>query len=83
MHSTLIRAQHALAIVSACSQFSEGWELHLEGNYCSHESYSFVGFSLKPFSMVIYLQEKAYEESEKYKEGMYVLEKERTLRDGW
>jgi len=55
----------------------------LEGNYFSHQSYTFAGFSLKPFSMVIYLQEKAYEESEKYKEGMYLMEKERTVKDGW
>ncbi|OWM85628.1 putative yippee-like protein Os10g0369500 isoform X2 [Punica granatum] len=27
--------------------------------------------------------EKAYEESEKYKEGLYILEKERMLKDGW
>ncbi|CAO2842430.1 unnamed protein product [Amaranthus hypochondriacus] len=26
---------------------------------------------------------KAYEENEKYKEGMYILEKERILKDGW
>ncbi|XP_031398939.1 putative yippee-like protein Os10g0369500 isoform X1 [Punica granatum] len=29
------------------------------------------------------LHEKAYEESEKYKEGLYILEKERMLKDGW
>ncbi|XP_011004495.1 PREDICTED: putative yippee-like protein Os10g0369500 [Populus euphratica] len=27
--------------------------------------------------------EKAYEESQKYKEGMYILEKERMLKEGW
>ncbi|XP_044494942.1 putative yippee-like protein Os10g0369500 [Mangifera indica] len=27
--------------------------------------------------------EKAYEESQKYKEGMYILEKERMLKSGW
>ncbi|XP_057961164.1 putative yippee-like protein Os10g0369500 [Malania oleifera] len=27
--------------------------------------------------------DKAYEESEKYKEGLYILEKERMLKEGW
>ncbi|XVF28030.1 hypothetical protein REPUB_Repub14bG0160300 [Reevesia pubescens] len=27
--------------------------------------------------------EKAYEESQKYKEGMFILEKERMLKEGW
>ncbi|KMT04405.1 hypothetical protein BVRB_8g184760 [Beta vulgaris subsp. vulgaris] len=27
--------------------------------------------------------EKAYEESEKYKEGMYILEKAMIMKDGW
>ncbi|KAJ9690045.1 hypothetical protein PVL29_012620 [Vitis rotundifolia] len=27
--------------------------------------------------------EKAYEESEKYKEGLFILEKERMLKEGW
>ncbi|XP_030491116.1 putative yippee-like protein Os10g0369500 isoform X2 [Cannabis sativa] len=27
--------------------------------------------------------EKAYEPSQKYKEGMYILEKERMLKEGW
>ncbi|CAN6552619.1 unnamed protein product [Malus baccata var. baccata] len=27
--------------------------------------------------------EKAYEPSEKYKEGMFILEKERMLKEGW
>lgn len=31
----------------------------------------------------MWMQVKAYEESEKYKEGMYILEKERILKDGW
>ncbi|CAK7323276.1 unnamed protein product [Dovyalis caffra] len=29
------------------------------------------------------VSEKAYEESQKYKEGMYILEKERMLKEGW
>lgn len=31
----------------------------------------------------VFWQEKAYEESEKYKEGMYILERERMLKEGW
>ncbi|XP_022723944.1 putative yippee-like protein Os10g0369500 [Durio zibethinus] len=27
--------------------------------------------------------EKAYDESQKYKEGMFILEKERMLKEGW
>lgn len=40
---------------------------------------SFFGLLLK----FQWLQEKAYEESQKYKEGMYILEKERMLKAGW
>jgi len=29
------------------------------------------------------MQEKAYEQSEKYKEGKYILERARMVKDGW
>ncbi|KAF9610274.1 hypothetical protein IFM89_021835 [Coptis chinensis] len=45
---------------------------------CASNNFVFMNVLLRLF---IFFLEKAYEESQKYKEGKYILEKERVLKD--